>query len=125
MGAASLAACGFARCGSLAERVAWGHHRRVAPEESEPQADTRRRWAVVFGWIAGGAAGVLANTALEVLLGATWPEAIGIFVLFVLGAFGGMHLAKKLGPRGFRILGVASGVLVAATALVLFVTFVR
>lgn len=95
--------------------------------KSEPPlpVDSRARWGVVFGWVAGGAAGVLINTALEVALGASWPEAWGIFGLFVVGAFGGMRLAKTLGSRAFRVLGIAAGLLVAATALVLFVTFVR
>ena len=96
----------------------------ATPETAAP-VDTRARWGVLFGWVAGGAAGVLVNTALELLLGASWPEALGIFGLFVVGAFAGMRLAKTLGPRAFRILGISAGLLVAATALVLFVTFVR
>lgn len=79
----------------------------------------------MFGWVAGGALGVLVNTGLELFLASVWPEAVGIFVLFVAGAFGGMRLARKLGPRGFRLMGIAAGILVAVTLLVLFVTFVR
>ncbi|MEZ4336034.1 MAG: hypothetical protein R3B82_05355 [Sandaracinaceae bacterium] len=75
---------------------------------------TRARLTTVFGWIAGGTLGVLANWGLYVAIGAAYPVTWTTFVLFLGGAFGGMFLADKLGDRGFRPLGIAAGVLFAA-----------
>jgi hypothetical protein len=66
-----------------------------------------------FGWIAGAALGVLVNYVLFVIFGASYPAVPTTFVLFVAGAFGGMTLGDRLGPRGFRPLGLAAGLLLA------------
>lgn len=56
---------------------------------------------------------MLVNWGLYVTFGEAYDATWTTFVLFVSGAFGGMHLADRLGPRGFRPLGIAAGVLFA------------
>ena len=73
----------------------------------------RTRLTTVFGWIAGGALGLLANYAIFLAVGESYPTVPTTFVAFLLGAFGGMALADRLGPKGFRPLGIAAGVLLA------------
>lgn len=80
---------------------------------SETSDATRARLTTIFGWIAGGALGVLANYGLSLAVGESYPVTWTTFVFFLAGAFGGMHLADKLGPKGFRPLGIAAGVLFA------------
>lgn len=78
----------------------------------------RARLTTVFGWIAGGSLGLLINYALFLAYGEGYPVTPTTFVLFLGGAFGGMSLADKLGPRGFTPLGIAAGVLLVAFAWV-------
>ncbi|AKF05407.1 hypothetical protein [Sandaracinus amylolyticus] len=75
--------------------------------------DRRKRLTTVFGWIAGGALGLLLNYVGFLVVGEGYPTVPTTFVAFLLGAFGGMALADKLGVRGFRPLGIAAGVLLA------------
>jgi len=83
--------------------------------DAEPTSDTtRQRLTTIFGWVAGGALGVLLNFVAYVSWGESYPVTWTTFALFLAGAFGGMHLADRLGPeRGFRPLGIAAGVLFA------------
>lgn len=83
--------------------------------DSEPTPDaTRKRLTTVFGWVSGGALGVLLNFVAYVSWGEGYPVTWTTFGLFLAGAFGGMYLADRLGPeRGFRPLGIAAGVLFA------------
>jgi hypothetical protein len=74
---------------------------------------TRARLATAFGWIAGGALGLLANWGIYALVGPSYPTTYTTFGFFLVGAFGGMALADRLGPRGFRPLAIAAGVLFA------------
>lgn len=80
---------------------------------TEPSDTTRSRLTTIFGWIAGGALGVLANYGLFVALGEGYDTTWTTFIFFVAGAFGGMYAADKLGPRGFKPLGIAAGILFA------------
>ncbi len=74
----------------------------------------RRRATTVFGWLAGGSLGLLANYGLFLAVGPDWPVVPTTFGLFIAGCFGGMWVADRLGhQRGFKILGVTAGVLVA------------
>lgn len=75
--------------------------------------DRRKRLTTAFGWIAGGSLGLLANYTLFLAVGEGYPTVPTTFVTFVLGAFGGMALADRMGARGFRPLGIAAGVLLA------------
>lgn len=80
-------------------------------DDTERQTQSRRRLQTVFGWVAGGALGVLVSYGLYLLVGDAYPKEPAIVVLFALGAYGGMRLSDHLGPRGFRPLGLAAGVL--------------
>ena len=75
--------------------------------------ERRRRLTTAFGWIAGGSLGLLVNYAAFLGVGEGYPVVPTTFVTFVLGAFGGMAIADRLGARGFRPLGIAAGVLLA------------
>jgi hypothetical protein len=66
-----------------------------------------------FGWVAGGSFGMLTSYVLFVTIGARYPRELGTFLLFVAGAFAGMYVADRSGPKGFRPLGIAAGVLLA------------
>lgn len=87
-------------------------------------ADRRRRLTTVFGWIAGGSLGLLFNYGIFLAVGPAYLDVTvpTTFVAFLAGAFGGMHLADRLGDRGFKPLGIAAGILLALfLALVLAV----
>lgn len=90
-------------------------------EEKSPP-DTRQRLATVFGWLAGGALGLLVNYALFMVVGESYPTTWTTFALFLVGAFGGMWVADRLGPKGFKPLGIAAGVLFALFAAVVAMT---
>lgn len=94
----------------------------VADEDSAPEADgaseagrarTRQRLSTVFGWLAGGSLGVLLNYAVWRLVGEGYPVTYTTFLFFIPGAFGGMALADRLGPKAFKPLGLLAGVLFA------------
>ncbi len=74
---------------------------------------TRARWTTAFGWLAGGALGLMLNYGLWRLVGEGYPVTFTTFLAFLLGAFGGMAVADRLGARGFKPLGVAAGILLA------------
>lgn len=87
------------------------------PDEKASRDDAafRRRLATVFGWIAGGSLGLLLNYVLFLIVsdeaGQGYPTVPTTFVLFVLGAFGGMAIADRGGEKAFRPLGIAAGIL--------------
>lgn len=95
------------------DKPASAHEAPAAPEANE---DLKRRMTTVFGWVAGGSLGLLVNYALFLFFGEGYPTTPTTFVTFLLGAFGGMHLADRLGLRGFRPLGIAAGVLLVCFA---------
>jgi len=76
----------------------------------------RKRATTLFGWLAGGSLGLLTNYGLFLAVGSGWPVVPTTFAFFVAGCFGGMWVADRLGERGFRVLGVTAGVLVAVAA---------
>jgi peptidoglycan/LPS O-acetylase OafA/YrhL len=92
----------------------------AAPTRDAPPTDTsgelKARMTTVFGWVAGGSLGLLVNYGLFLSYGEGYPTTPTTFVTFLAGAFAGMHLADRLGPRGFRPLGIAAGVLLVAFA---------
>ena len=105
---------------SLALEGSPGHQPRGAvgrgcygPGVADQDDQTRQKLTTVFGWVAGGSIGVLANWGLFVAIGEGYPVTWTTFALFLGGAFAGMYVADKLGPRGFRPLGIAAGVLFA------------
>lgn len=67
----------------------------------------------VFGWVAGISLGMLASYGAFLAVGARYPRELGTFALSVGGAFVGMWVADRSGPRGFRPLGIAAGLLLA------------
>jgi hypothetical protein len=77
----------------------------------------RARMTTALGWIAGGSAGMLLNYLLFLAFadetGAGYPVVPTTFVLFVIGAFGGMTIADRGGERMFKPLGIAAGVLLS------------
>lgn len=87
-------------------------------EAGEPSR-ARERLTTAFGWLAGGALGLVVNYAIFLAVGEGYPTTYTTFGLFLAGAFGGMSLADHLGARGFKVLGIAAGVLLA-----IFVTLV-
>ena len=92
-------------------------------DQADPQSSSRARLQTVFSWVAGGSLGMLVSYALYSLIGEAYPKEPAVVVLFALGAYGGMRLSDALGPRGFRPLGIAAGVLatlfIVLTVLVL------
>jgi len=87
-----------------------------APATSAMNDDLKRRMTTVFGWVAGGSLGLLVNYGLFLFFGEGYPTTPTTFVTFLAGAFAGMHLADRLGARGFRPLGIAAGVLLVCFA---------
>ncbi|MEM9071602.1 MAG: hypothetical protein AAGE52_24050 [Myxococcota bacterium] len=93
------------------------------PEDaSEP--DSRRRIAVGLGWVSGAVLVLLLNYILFVVVGDSYPVEPTSFVAVVVGAFGGMAVADRLGDRAFRILGITTG-FVVALALTVAVVLAR
>ena len=87
---------------------------KAAETEKVDDRAFRKRLTTVFGWIAGGSLGLLLNyLAIILVADERYPTVPTTFVLFVLGAFGGMALADRGGERAFRPLGIAAGVLLA------------
>ena len=88
-----------------------------SPEKTESELAFRKRLSTVFGWVAGGSLGLLVNYAIFLAVsdesGQGYPTVPTTFVLFLLGAFGGMAVADRAGDRAFRPLGIAAGILLA------------
>ena len=96
--------------------------------QSDPDdaRESKERLATAFGGFSGGALGWALSYGLFLAVGKGYPVAVVTFALVVLGAFGGMWLARMLGARAFRILGMLSGVIVAGLiTLLLFVLMNR
>ncbi len=82
-------------------------------EDGDTQAastEPSRRALITLGWSAGGGVGMTLNYAGFMILGDGPWVAPGTFVLFSVGAFGGMAAAERLGPRWIRGLGLVAGV---------------
>lgn len=89
---------------------------------SQPR-DGRSRLTTVFGWLAGGTLGLLVNYGIFLAVGEGYPTTYTTFGLFLAGAFGGMALSDRLGPRGFKPLALAAGVLLAVLLTLVVVSF--
>ncbi|MFK7991444.1 MAG: hypothetical protein AB8I08_35840 [Sandaracinaceae bacterium] len=90
-------------------------HQKAARRDAltKRQLEDRRRLSTIFGWVAGAALGLLINFALFRLVGDGYPTTITTFGFVIAGAFGGMTVSDRLGPKGFKPLGIAAGVLLA------------
>jgi hypothetical protein len=92
-------------------------------------------WGARFGWLVGGFVGLIAGFALTyalevmVLRGraidatavASHAASLVVPLVFVAGALGGHAFGARGGVRRYRALGVAAGVLLAATGWALLV----
>lgn len=107
----------------------------IKDELPDTKAAEQATWAARFGWICGGAAGVLLGFVLtwwietRVLHGrvrdatATATTASGLIVpaLFFVGALAGHGFGGRGGARRLKLLGSASGLLLAVLAWSLLV----
>lgn len=93
-------------------------------DRNEGADRTRERWTTAFGWIAGGALGLVLNYGLSRAFGEGYPVTVTTFVAFLAGAFGGMAAADRWGARGFKPLGIAAGVLLALFAVVVLAVLI-
>ena len=84
----------------------------------------KRRIVTGLGWLSGGVSALMLNYVVYYLWGESYPVQPTSFVAFLVGAFGGMALGDRLGERGFRAMGVATGV-VLALALSLAILLAR
>lgn len=89
---------------------------RETEPETETEIESAKRTATVLGWLTGGALGVLANYLLYHSLD-DYPVTPTSFVLFIVGAFGGMALADRLGPKAIPTLGALLGLVLGAGLL--------
>lgn len=87
--------------------------------------DTQKSRIVTgLGWVSGGVSALMLNYVVFYLWGDAYPVQPTSFVAFLVGAFGGMALGDRLGEKGFRAMGVATGV-VFALALSLGILLAR
>ncbi len=105
--------------------------RSLAPRGSRAQAlpvtdertRARERLTTAFGWLSGGALGLLANFGVYRAVGDTYPVTISTFIVFVAGAFGGSWLADRFGARAFKPLGITAGLLLALLIMLVLASF--
>jgi hypothetical protein len=83
----------------------------------------QQRVATVLGWISGVMLALLVDYGGYLLWGERYPKGYTTFVLIAAGAFLGMNLADRLGPRAVKVLSLTTGLLLAALLFVLFVPF--
>ncbi|MAQ18542.1 MAG: hypothetical protein CMN30_27560 [Sandaracinus sp.] len=83
-----------------------------------------RRSAVgtTLGWVAGALAFFLLNFFLYQAFGDGYPVEPTSFAAVLVGAFGGMAVADRLGERATKVLGLALGVILAVATVVVFLT---
>jgi hypothetical protein len=84
-----------------------------------------QRAATVLGWISGVMLALLLDYGGYVLWGERYPKGYTTFVLIALGAFFGMNVADRLGPRAVKVLSLTTGLLLATLLFVLFVPLGR
>lgn len=93
---------------------------------SEPKAEEgpkTSRLGIVLGWIAGALALLLVNFFAFHGYGEGYPVEPTSFAAVVIGAFGGMALAERLGPRAPKLLGLTVGLLLATATVTAFLVF--
>lgn len=81
-------------------------------ERGDQRATYDRRAGTVLGWLAGASLGLVIDYAAAATIGDAYPAGYSTFTLVVLGAFAGMAIADRLGPRAPKVLGPVAGVLV-------------
>jgi len=81
------------------------------------------RLGTVLGWVAGALALLLANFFVYHGYGDGYPVEPTSFAAVVIGAFGGMALADRLGARAPKVLGLLVGLLLGAATLTAFLVF--
>ena len=103
---------------------------KTQPETEESRALHQATWAARFGWLAGGAAGVLLGFVLtwgietRVLAGrvrdatavATRVSGVLVPALFLAGALAGHAFGAQGGARRLKLLGYAAGLLISVLA---------
>lgn len=109
----------------------YGPRRMETPTEKATARDAEQAtWAARFGWLAGGAAGVLLGFVLtwgietRVLAGrvrdatavATRVSGVAVPALFLVGALAGHAFGAQGGPRRLKLLGTAAGILLPVLA---------
>ncbi len=65
------------------------------------------------------------TSSIFLAVGEGYPTTITTGAFFLVGAFGGMALADRLGERGFKPLGLAAGVLLALFVTLVLASFMR
>lgn len=91
---------------------------RVAePKAKKSKAASKKQLAAVLGGCVGGGLAILCNYFIYAAVGAAYPAGLTSFVLFALGAFGGMALADRLGKKALKVMGIAAGILISLTLL--------
>jgi hypothetical protein len=92
-------------------------------ESKDEERQKTSRLGVVLGWIAGALALLLANFFAYHAYGEGYPVEPTSFAAVVVGAFGGMALADRLGTRAPRVLGLLVGLLLATATVTAFMVF--
>ena len=107
-----------------------------SPDDApSPLAQSQATWAARFGWLGGGALGVLLGFVLTWWIETRWlhgrvgnptataTTASGVLVpaLFLVGALAGYAFGERGGKRRLKLLGTAAGLLVAVLAWALLV----
>ena len=76
--------------------------------------------ATALGWLTGALTAVLVNFALFHVIGGDYPVELTSFAGVVVGGFGGMALADRMGSRGIRPLAITVGLLLAVVVGAVF-----
>ena len=87
--------------------------------DAEIESRARARARTTFGWVSGGCLGLLLNYPIYMLVGEAYPKEPTTFALFALGSMLGMWISDRIGPRGFRALGIAAGLLFSCVMVLL------
>ena len=89
----------------------------------EKKSSRSSRLGTVLGWLAGALGLLLVNFFVYHGYGDGYPVEPTSFAAVVIGAFGGMALADRLGSRAPKILGLLVGFLLGAATLTAFLVF--
>ncbi len=92
-------------------------------EPADEEGPKTSRLGVVLGWVAGALALLLLNFFAYHGYGEDYPVEPTSFAAVVIGAFGGMALADRLGPRAPKVLGLLVGLLLATATVTVFLVF--
>jgi len=87
------------------------------------EATKGSRLGVVLGWVAGALALLLLNFFAYHRYGDGYPVEPTSFGAVVVGAFGGMAIADRLGARAPKVLGMVVGLLLATATITAFLVF--